>query len=232
MSWRRLDTPLAWLALTGLAALAIVTVADGRGSGSGSVTFCAAGNAGKLTVAKNGKCGHGKRKIRIAKQGPRGKAGKPGPAGATGVAGADASAATLAPEPVHFVRPAGASGACASDLGSFCAYEAQKFDNVGGAYAKVGYRKDSSGFVHLQGLTDWACNNGCAGESLGETIFYLPTAYAPTDGTREFPIGICVDDMDNQYGGTRTVRITADGAVTLSSSGCGPDSLDGISFHP
>lgn len=227
---RRLTTPLACLAVAALAALAIVTVANGRGSGT--VTLCAAGDVGALTVATNGKCGSGTRKIAVAKQGPRGGAGAPGPTGPTGAPGADASAAVLAPEPVQFVRPVGASETCATDLGSFCAYSAIKFDNEGGAFAKVGYRKDSSGFVHLQGVADWACNNGCNGAFYGDTIFYLPAGYAPTGGKREFAIGRCVSE-EEETGNVRTVLITTDGAVTLSSAGCGvADSLDGISFYP
>jgi hypothetical protein len=139
----------------------------------------------------------------------------------------------LAPEPVHFVQPPpGPQLACATSYGTFCSYSAVKFDNKGTPYAKVGYRKDSSGFVHLQGVTEWACNNGCNGATYGDTIFYLPPAYAPTGGKREFPISRCISEGE-EVGGVRTVQITTDGAVTLSSAGCGTsDSLDGISFYP
>jgi len=228
---RRLTTPLACLAVGALAALAIVAFANANGGGSGSVAFCAAGKAGKLTLAKNGKCGPGARKIAIAKQGPRGKAGGPGSSGPTGPAGADATVAALAPEPVRFVRTAGASGSCATDPGSFCAYSAVKFDNVGGAYAKVGYRKDSSGFVHLQGLTDYACINNCNGILGGNIIFYLPSAYAPTGGKLEFPIGRCTDHLGQESGDVRSVLVSSDGAVTINDA-CSASSLDGITFHP
>lgn len=232
MSGRRLTTPLACLAVAALAALALVTVANGRGSGT--VALCAAGDSGGLTAAKNGKCGPGARKIAFAKQGPRGKTGAPGPAGPAGPAGADASAAVLAPESVRFVQPPpGPEMACATSHGTFCSYSAVAFGNEGGAFAKVGFSKDSSGFVHLQGVTKWVCNNACNGAAYGDTIFYLPPGYAPTGGKREFAIGRCVNSgTGEETGEVRTVQITTDGAVTLSSAGCTPDSLDGISFYP
>jgi hypothetical protein len=215
----------AWLVVAALAVLALVAVANGRGSGT--VALCAKGDAGALRLAKNGKCGAGERKVSIAKQGPRGAAGNPGPTGPPGPAGADASAAVLAPEPVQFVQtwPEEVGGSCSEKPGFFCAYSALKFDNVGGGFAKVGYFKDSSGFVHLQGMTKYVCHNNCNGASYGSTIFYLPPGYRP-DAIREYAIDRC------ETGQLRYIDITPDGAVTLSTEACGSESLDGISFHP
>ena len=217
------------LLLAAVAVLAVAGVALAAKGGGGKVTLCAQGEAGALSLAKGGKCPDGARKLSLAKQGPRGKAGVPGPAGAPGPAGPDASPAALAPEPVRLVAARGLVGTCSATPGVFCSYyvPAQGYDNVGGGFAKVGYFKDSSGIVHLQGMIELVCPGGCQGTAYAyTTVFFLPPAYRPLDGTREFTVGVC-----NEEGGLRSVRIRTDGGVELSSI-CAIESLDGISFQP
>ena len=123
-----------------------------------------------------------------------------------------AQRADLQPEAVHFVSAFNFS-ACAEEPGRFCPVWA----NYGNGFAAVGFRKDSGGFVHLQGVPTV---NGAG----IDTIFYLPTGYRPTDAKHQFIAQQCPS-------GSTTVDIGTDGSVT-TASGVTCLSLDGITFHP
>lgn len=214
--------------LAAIAVLAAAGVALAAKGGSGNVTLCAKGEAGELSLAKGGKCADGARKLSLAKQGPRGEGGAPGLAGAAGPAGPDASAAALAPEPVRFVQGRAPRESCAAAPAAFCSYyhQEQGYDNAGSGFSRVGYFRDGSGIVHLQGTTRFACPNGqCEGYYPAYvTVFYLPPGYRPSANLR-FPLGPCSSEQ-------RYVSVDTSGAVTLSSPSCGYDALDGVSFLP
>lgn len=89
--------------------------------------------------------------------------------------------------------------------------------NYGGAWATAGYRKDSTGIVHLKGLV----RSGAVG-----TIFILPVGYRPTQNR----IFIVSSDVGGTYSFSR-VDVTTAGAVNWSIGGGSTYfSLDGIKF--
>lgn len=204
MSWR----------LTFLAAVAIVAVAGiaiAAQGGSKNVVLCAAKKGGSLRLASKGKCAKGERKLTIAKKGPRGAVGAPGAQGPPG------TTASIQPEAVRLVGPV--SDDCTSTPGTFCGSEGLDWGNRGSVYASVGFWKDATGEVHLQGTAQ-----GSPG-ALGNDIFVLPAGYRPV-GMRQFMITNCAGDPVE-------LQLEASGYVHVP--GLPPDhcaSLDGISFRP
>lgn len=151
-------------------------------------------------------------------------AGPTGPAGANGATGATGATGPTGPntplDPVHFVTPASFINSCSANPGQFCTggLAASVWTSVTAGYAPVGYSKDASGFVHLQGA---ALRTGGSGSN--QIIFYLPPGYRPTDGTHEAGTYTSV--------GAGYIDIGTDGSVTVGAATT-PSSaaLDGISF--
>jgi hypothetical protein len=212
------------LGLAGLVTFAAV-VAMAGGQKAPTVALCATGAQGHLSVARGDGCGPNSRKIVLRKRGPRGPVGPRGSRGAPGLPGADAPPSALSPEPVQFVQTPPRSD-CATAPGFFCSHTTTgiSWSNGGGpAYADAGYRKDTSGFVHLQGLVQLSEPSG--GNSL--SIFYLPPGYRPTE-EHLFVVQPC-------GGLVGSVEVSPDGSVATDNLGgtdCHPISLDGMSFHP
>jgi len=212
MSWK-----VVVLVATGVM---VVGVAMGAVGGSDGVTFCA-GKGGDLSLAKKGKCSKGEKKLTIAKRGPQGEQGPPG---------ADGTPEDLAPEPVQLVSPAAGptSSSCSAAPGRFCGTSPTtscSYTNPGGNFLPAGYRKDSGGWVHLQGAVD--VNFSGAGCAAPPGAFYLPAGYRPAGGTR-FAAADCFSPSAQA-----NVTVQADGLVnpaTGVSSNC--VNLDGIEFHP
>jgi hypothetical protein len=217
------------LVLAAIIAVALTAFAIGKGSSSGNVVLCAADPGGDLSLASHGKCDKGDKKLKIAKRGPAGTDGTQGPPGQ------DGSDASVKPEAIHLVSPAGAVGSdCSASPGAFCSFTSQcndqpwrNYEEVSG-YGPVGFLKDAEGFVHLQGMAQIASSSG-GGSGLCGTpagIFFLPPGYRPTGGTLRF-------DGDDCYGGTATPRrleIQPNGRVSVAGSNC--VSLSGITFTP
>jgi hypothetical protein len=97
-------------------AAALTAYAVGAGSQpSNTVVLCAAKKSGAVTLAGNGKCGKGKKKVSIAKEGPAGPAGSPGPKGEPGAAGDPAASINTgiietSSFGTYFGAPSGVSG--------------------------------------------------------------------------------------------------------------------------
>jgi hypothetical protein len=207
------------------AAMMVVGVAFGASGGPGGVTLCA-GKGGDLSLGKKGKCSNGEKKLTIAKQGPQ---GEQGPKGDQGAPGKDGTPADLAPEAVQLVRVATGSdnGACVNDPGRFCGTQSGlcgTWQNYGDPNLLTGYRKDSGGWVHLQGTTLVDFQGACGGVPAPPGIFYLPTGYRPPAKAR-----FTVPDCNGNANQDEVVTIGANGLVE-ASYGC--MSLDGVQFHP
>lgn len=204
------------------AAMLIGGVALAAKSGSGDVTLCA-GKGGDLSLGKKGKCPKGDKKVTIAKQGPQGEQGEQGPAGR------DGTPADLAPEAVRLVETATGptNGDCVNTPGRFCGNPSGLCytwkNTTGTGSLPTGYRKDSGGWVHLQGTAFFDGQGACGGTPQPPGVFYLPAGYRPTAKAR-FTVPDCFVADDSV-----TVTVDADGLVEASPS-C--PSLDGIEFHP
>ncbi len=217
MSWK--------VVVLAAAAMMVGAVAFGASGGSGGVTLCA-GKSGDLSLGKKGKCAEHEKKIRIAKRGPQ---GPPGEQGVQGPPGKDGTPQGLAPEAVHLVSTATGSdnGACANDPGRFCGSASQlcgTWKNYGSPNLLVGYRKDSGGWVHLQGTTLVDFQGACGGVTPPPGVFYLPAGYRPTAKAR-----FTVPDCNATVNDDGVVTVGADGLVD-AQGGC--VSLDGVEFHP
>jgi hypothetical protein len=209
------------------AAMTVVGVAFGAPGGSGGVALCA-GKGGDLSLSKKGDCPKEAKKLTIAKQGPQGEQGEQGPQGDQGTPGKDGTPADLAPEAVQLVRVATGSdnGACVNDPGRFCGNASGlcgTWQNYGSPNLLTGYRKDSGGWVHLQGTTLVDFQGACGGVASPPGIFYLPTGYRPTAKAR-----FTVPDCNGTVNDDGVVTVGADGLV--ESANC--VSLDGVEFHP
>jgi hypothetical protein len=204
-------------------ALSVAGVAiAGPSRDSSNVTLCAA-KKGDLTLGKKGNCAKGEKKVTIAKQGPQGEQGPQGPPGK------DGTPADLAPEAVQLVRVATGSdnGACVNDPGRFCGNQSGlcgTWQNYGDPNLLTGFRKDSGGWVHLQGTTLVDFQGACGGVQAPPGVFYLPTGYRPTASVR-----FTVPDCNATPNDDGVVTVGADGLVD-ASGGC--VSLDGVEFHP
>jgi hypothetical protein len=214
MSWK--------IVVLAAAATMVVGVAMAASGDSAGVTFCAA-KGGDLTLGKKGKCSKGDKKITIAKQGPQGEPGPQGPPGK------DGTPADLAPEAVQLVRVATGSdnGACVNDPGRFCGNQSGlcgTWQNYGDPNLLTGFRKDSGGWVHLQGTTLVDFQGACSGVPSPPGAFYLPPGYRPTAKAR-----FTVPDCNATVNDDGVVTVGADGLVDVQG-GC--VSLDGVEFHP
>ncbi len=202
-----------------LAVVAIAAYAVGAGKSSSDVTLCAVKKSGDLSLASNGKCGKGEKKLTIAKQGPVGPQGGVGPAG---------SAANVVAEPVHYVATP-PTPECPAKPGTFCKATNQSggWLNVeevfGGGYEKVGYYKDPSGIVHLVGLADYSSSGGSAGGFVPEGPFYLPVGYRPSH-TEVFKVASGSGLLDSS-----TVEVRPSGLVAAEETDL---NLSGITFRP
>lgn len=197
-------------------AVALTAYAVGAGSRSSkTVVFCAAKKSGEVTLAGNRRCGKGEKKISIAKQGPK------GPAGAVGPAGAPAVSPPL--EAAHLVAPA--TVACEAEPGTFCVTESGfcwNNGNYGNGQAPVSYRKDSDGFVHLEG-TFRNFNGEGAGCGSSRPVFYLPPGFRPGAGNQAFVAAAVCGEQ-----GFGFIHVATDGLVD-ATIGC--LHLDGIVFR-
>jgi len=171
---------LGLLIAVGLSAYAI-----GAGGSSKNLVLCASKKSGDLSLATaKGKCAKGEKKLTIAKEGPTGPTGATGPQGPPGTS-------VPAPDAPRFVAPA--TTACAIQTSSFCVTESGLCwdnGNTGGGSAPVSFRKDSDGFVHIEGsFTNFETQGTCGG---GETrpVFYLPQGFRP-GGTQRFAVATC-----------------------------------------
>jgi hypothetical protein len=206
---------IAFLGL--IIAVGLTAYAVGAGSGSSkTVVFCAAKKDGDVSFAGSGKCAKGEKKIAIAKQGPPGAVG---PQGLVGPAGT-----SPALEAAHFVSPA--IVACAVQTGSYCVTEnGQCWDNAnaGGGLAPVSFRKDSNGFVHLEGAFTNLNTSGACGSDETRPVFYLPQGFRPAGGSERFTAPKCT-------GSTATGLIVIETNGLVSEAG---ECLDasGIVFH-
>ncbi len=166
-------------------AVALTAYAVGAGSGSSkTVVLCAAKKDGDVTFTGNGKCPKGEKKLSIAKQGPQGTVG---PQGLTGPAGPPPAL-----EAPHFVSAA--TTACAAQTGSYCVTETGLcWDNAnaGGGLAPVSFRKDSNGFVHLEGAFTNTNGQGACGGDETRPVFYLPQGFRPVGGAQRFIAARC-----------------------------------------
>ena len=211
------------------AAMTMAGIAFAAGGDSNSLKLCAEKNGGALSLAAKGKCGEGERKLTVSKRGPAGPQGAAGPTGPQGAAGNDGTTASIQPEAVHLVGAFRED--CAINPGFFCKDRTERhWDNAGGAFAPVGYFKDAAGFVHLKGTAQISGNSSGTGDGSPNGIFYLPTTYRPTDGTRQFVINTCQASPS-----TATVTIASSGLVDTNVESAGGDvcaPLDGILFRP
>lgn len=201
-------------------AVAATAIAIGASSNSSkNVVLCAAKKGGDLTLAGGkGKCGKGEKKLSIAKQGP---VGPVGPQGVVGPAGA-----TEVAEGPNFVKPA--TTACAVDTGSYCVTETGlcwSNANAGGGLAPVSYRKDSDGFVHIEGAYENTETQGACGGNETRPVFYLPQGFRPAGGVQRFAVANCTGYK------TSLIVIAANGLVSAGSEFTNCLDLSGIVFH-
>jgi hypothetical protein len=178
--------------------------AAGLVGGDGTIKACVAKSNGAARIVDPGKGCAGSERPVTWKQHP--------------------TAADFAAEPVHLVKGPDDSQVndCSHHPGYFCVFEAAEYanwENYGHGYASVGYWRDRTGVVHLQGVA--GPHVGGFGDT-GPVVFYLPEGYRPA-ATREFPA--------NQSGNLSYVDVQHDGAVKLGHSSI-PVALDGISFRP
>lgn len=199
-------------------AIAVAAFAVGAGSKSSKdVVLCAAKKGGDLTLASKGKCAKGEKKLTIAKQGPA------GPVGPQGVPGPSGAPPLEAP---HLVGPA--IVACAVNTGSFCVTETGlcwNMGNAGGGLAPVSFRKDSNGFVHLEGAFTNFNPEGACGGSETRPVFYLPQGFHPGGGTHRFAVADCSGYKSS------LIVIAANGQVSSGSENTNCLDLSGIVFH-
>ncbi len=142
-----------------------------------------------------------------------GATGPQGPQGATGPTGP-----TQPADPIHYVAPA--TTACDQNPGTFCQTGSVAWFNWGAGYAPVGYFKDASGVVHLQGGATWTLHQG----DHPVPIFYLPPGYRPSDGTRI--VGVYAGNGIFKY-----VEVKTNGAVEFPHNETFV-ALDSITFLP
>ncbi|MGE0066733.1 MAG: hypothetical protein AB7T48_05195 [Solirubrobacterales bacterium] len=215
-------SPLKVLLLAAIVAVGIAAYAVGAGKSSSDVILCAAKKGGDLTLADGkGKCGKDEKKLTIAKQGPVGPVGPVGPQGAVGPPGS-----SPLPEGPRFVAPA--TTACAINTGSFCVTETGlcwNNANAGGGLAPVAYRKDSDGFVHIEGAYENTESQGACGGGETRPVFYLPQGFRPAGGAQRFRVSNCAG-----YGGGLIV-VATNGLVSAGSETTNCLALSGIVFH-
>ncbi|MGN6871249.1 MAG: hypothetical protein ACTHMY_22875 [Solirubrobacteraceae bacterium] len=212
----------------GVATFAFTGVAIAQSGSDPPATLCAKKADGTLRLTRNGKCKRTETRLRVNQvvtvRGPAGSPGPPGPAGtpgATGAPGRDANPADYADEPTTPVAVAPAQANQCSLPAQFCTGGNNwHWRNYGNGYQSVGFWKDRSGVVHLEGVAELF--GGSAGSQ--PAAFILPPAYRPA-ATRQFPIRAAADTL-------RYVDVYPDGRVTPQLGGAGIAPLDGIAFRP
>jgi len=210
----KLRAPIFLLAIA-LIAVGGVALAAKDGS-TKKVTLCAAKSGGSLSAPKNGRCGSGKRKLKVPVTGIRGKAGAKGNVGPPGAPGAEGTVPGLIASPF---KPAGEAGPdCAASF-VFCSDTDYYWINYGDGYAPVGYRTDTSGAVHLQGVAKAVSTSLFANLE----VIHLPAGLRPPNNLT-FPARSCED------GGWVRIFLNADGTVSSTATDCAV--LDGITFQP
>jgi hypothetical protein len=216
-----------WTVLTLLVAVALVAVAGyaiGAGNSSKDLVLCATKKSGDLSLASGkGKCAKDEKKLTVAKEGPVGPQGAPGTPGAN---------ATLQVEPVHYVTGP-STAACQANPGTFCkpsslSYEwLNEADYNGTDRERVGYFKDSAGFVHLVGVALFRTGGGGTGGGYEpEGPFYLPPGFRPA---RDEAFAVAMSNTFNATAFTDTgwIEIRPDGTV---AAGDNLVALSGIVF--
>jgi hypothetical protein len=158
--------------------------------------------------------------------GPTGPTGPQGAQGAQGPPGKDATPADFAGEATLLAAAApGAANQC-STPGQFCTGSNGWFwRSYGNGYQPVGYWKDKSGIVHLEGLAE--LTGGGGGGQPG--VFVLPSGYRPS-AIREFSIR--ASDTPGGADLIRRVDVRPDGVVMAVLGGGGVAPLEGIAFRP
>jgi hypothetical protein len=216
-----------WVALTVLAAVAIVAVAGyaiGAGKPSKDLVLCATKKSGDLSLASaKGKCAKGEKKLTVAKEGP---VGPVGPAGSPGVN------AVVTAEPVHYVTGP-ATDQCKANPGTFCKPSGLSYEwlNEGDYNATnrelVGYFKDSAGYVHLVGVALFRTGGGGTGGGFEpDGPFYLPPGYRPARA-EAFGAAAATGFNPTAFTGGGFVEIRPDGTVATEAQLVG---LGGIVF--
>lgn len=227
MSWGKV------LFLGVVVAVALSGYAIGAGSqSSNTVVLCAAKKSGAVTLGNGGKCGKGEKKISIAKEGPRGLTGPVGAVGPPGPEGKQGPPGTPPPlEAVHFVSPA--NTACAIQTGSFCVTESglcYDMANAGNGQEPVSFRKDSDGYVHLEGAYVNTNGQGACGSEL-RPVFFLPQGFRPSGGSLRFPAAPCSGQSFEAEYGNGFITILPNGKVAGGSTSTGCLTFDGVVFH-
>jgi hypothetical protein len=205
-----------------LIAVGLTAYAIGAGGSSKNLVLCAGKKSGALSLATaKGKCAKGEKKLTIAKEGPVGPVGATGPQGVPGAPGG-----TGGIEARHLVSPK--TTTCAVDVGSFCVTENETCwddENAGPPFAPVSFRKDTDGFVHLEGAYQNNSGQGACGEIDTWPVFYLPNGFRPALGTLKFLALNCADAGAVE---PTWVKIEPNGRVG-AYDGC--VDFDGIVFH-
>jgi hypothetical protein len=129
-------------------------------------------------------------------------------------------------EAPNFVKPA--TTACAVNTGAFCVTETGLcWDNAnaGGGLAPVAYRKDSDGFVHLEGASVNTEPQGACGGGETRPVFYLPQGFRPVGGTQRFAAANCTGYESS------LITVASNGLVSAGSQTTDCLDLSGIVFH-
>lgn len=162
---------------------------------------------------------------------PAGPRGPIGPRGLTGPRGT-AGAGVPPTEATHLVTGDGSADcSTGSPTGVFCKDQGGGWANAGNGTAPVGYFKDRSGIVHLQGSADDLLGSGtCCGNA---TIFILPAGYRPTGGDRSYADPIPPRNAVNDVNPAPRIVVKTNGEVTAYENDSGLfHPLDGVTFRP
>jgi hypothetical protein len=213
-----------------LAPMAVVVLgfagyAVAQSSSAKPATLCAKKAGGAVRLARDGKCRRSETKLRVNQvvtvRGPAGAAGRPGTDGAPGAPGRDATPVDFAGEASRVVAGAPSAGGQCAAVAQFCTGgNGWSWRNFGNGYQPVGFWKDRSGVVRLEGVAELTGGVGGAQPA----AFVLPDGYRPA-ADRRFTIVTTAD-------APRHVDVHADGRVEPALGGGGTAPLDGISFRP
>jgi hypothetical protein len=175
---------------------------------------------GELSLASNGKCDKGEKKLTIAKQGP---AGVPGPQGSVGPAGS-----APMPEAVHYVTGP-ANDQCFEAVGTFCRNTGSSigWENLAG-YGDAGFYRDPSGAVPLVGVVNYGSSGGGSGGFVPEGPFYLPAGYRPSSAE----VFLAPKSPGGGFTTTAPVEIKPSGVIVISAATNYAFGLGGITFRP
>jgi hypothetical protein len=216
------------LIIVGVGMLAFAGLAVAQSGAGSPATLCAKRAGGALRLARHGKCGRSETRLAVNRvvtvrgpAGPAGLAGRAGDPGATGVPGKDAMPADFAGESTMPVSAAAAGAGQCSIVAQFCTGgNGWRWRSYRNGYQPVGFWKDRTGIVHLEGTAELFGGSGGAQRA----AFILPVAYRPA-AIRQFPIRAAADTL-------RSVEVRPDGQVRPELGGAGIAPLDGIDFRP